>query len=136
MVYGTVPADNVMRADLGPDKGKSPQGLGTTVLRGMVDNDKIRFAQVEIGGAHPIRGGLNGIGPGGKGGFADDAGKASGGILICLICCLVGVNRASCEEEKKGDREYTTKLHNMKIILAPHMRVPKIIHFCFMSRKN
>ena len=48
MMDGAVPADHIVCADLGMGYGKGLQGLGATVLCGMVDDYKIRFAHVEL----------------------------------------------------------------------------------------
>ena len=101
MMDSPIPADDVMCADLGFGDGKSVQGLRAAVLGRMVDNDEIRFAQVEIDRADPI--GCSGyrVGAGSEGRLADDAGVIPGLLLVDLIGCSVRVGRACGQQDEK-----------------------------------
>jgi len=101
MMDSTVPADDIMCADLGFGDGKGVQGLGAAVLGRMMDDDEIRFAQVEIDCADPI--GCSGyrVSAGSQGGFADDARVIPGFLFVDLVGSFVWVGRACGQQEEK-----------------------------------
>ena len=55
MEHRTVFANHIMRAHLRARKRKGFQRLVAAILCGMVNDNKIRFPQTEVGGAHPFR---------------------------------------------------------------------------------
>lgn len=99
MMDCTVPADDIVGADLGAGNGKGVQGFGAAVLGRMVDDDEIRFAQVEIDRADPIRCDRYRVCAGSKGRLADDTGVIPGLFFIDLVCSLVRVVRACRQQE-------------------------------------
>jgi len=101
MINSTIPADDIVSADLGFGDCKGMQGLRAAVLGRMVDNDEIRFAQVEIDRADPIRRGLYRISVGGEGCLAEDARGIPDFMLVDLVGGFVWIGRASGQQEEK-----------------------------------
>ena len=85
MINSTIPADDIMCADLGFGDGKGVQSFRAAVLGRVVDDDKIRFAQVEIDRADPIRWCLYRISAGGEGCLAEDARGIPGFSFVDLV---------------------------------------------------
>lgn len=113
-MYGAVLADDVVGADLGAGYGKGLQGLGTAVLSGVVDDDKIGFAQVEVDRSCPIGGHRHRVRTGGQRVLADDPAILPGLSFIFLIGGFIRVEFASGQQEQK-DRASGEILHNYKI---------------------
>ena len=92
-----------MCADLGFGDGKGVQGLGTAVLGCMVDDNEIRFTQIEIDGADPIRRGGYRINVGGAGRLTEEPHGIPKLMLVDLIGSLVWVGRACGQQEEKEE---------------------------------
>ena len=103
MVDSPIPADNIMCADLGFGDGKGVQGLGAAVLGCMVDDNEIRFTQIEIDGADPIRRGGYRINVGGAGRLTEEPHGIPKLTLVDLVGGLVRVGRACGQQEEKEE---------------------------------
>jgi hypothetical protein len=55
MMNSAVFANNVVRAHLAVMNSKSVQSLRTAIFSSMMNDYKIRFAKIEIGGSNPLR---------------------------------------------------------------------------------
>ena len=101
MMDSTIPANDIVGADLGAGNREGVQSFRAAVLSRMVDNDEIRFAQVEIDRADPIgRSGYR-VSAGSEGRLADDTGVIPRLLLIDLVGCSVWVGRACGQQEEK-----------------------------------
>lgn len=94
MMYGTVPADHIVGANLGAGCGKGLQSLGTTVLCGMMDDHKIRFPQIEIGRTYPVWRFGNRIDTRRQRMLTDNMRPLPGLFFVRLVAGLIGIDLA------------------------------------------
>ena len=93
MVHGAVFTDDVMGTDFCAGLRKSLKRLLAAGLSRMMNHNKIRFPEVEIGSAHPVYGCGNGIEIPGL--LADDLCQSLYLFPVTFICCPVWMVRTA-----------------------------------------